>query len=278
MTASRRDVSAGAASAARLIAVLVAQVLVIVALHRLGRVTYLQVGWPDLAGWVERTAAEDVLLACSRAAALAAAYWMAGSTVLYALARASRVPAAVRAVRWAALPPVRRLADRVIAVTLTGSTVLSGGVTAAHESPSTPVAAATAGVEDARPSRFPVPLPPTLLDPLSPTPGTGHRPQERSERTDRRSDLPVPPPPPPVAAAAAPSAPAVPAIHVVQPGEHLWGIAAATLEQARGRPVGEEEVAQYWRRVVALNRDRLGSSDPDLVQHGETVQLPAPLS
>lgn len=85
--------------------------------------------------------------------------------------------------------------------------------------------------------------------------------------------LPPDAPPDPPPAAAPQSSPAPPApVHLVQPGEHLWSVAAQTLAAARARPVPTTEVAAYWRRVVEQNRSRL--ADPDLVHPGFAVQLP----
>lgn len=60
---------------------------------------------------------------------------------------------------------------------------------------------------------------------------------------------------------------------VVQPGDHLWSLARARLEESARAP-DATELDTYWREVVAANRDRLG--DPDLVHPGDTIILPAP--
>lgn len=302
--------SSRVAAFVRLAAVVVAEAGAVVLLHWLGSVAYLQVGWADPVAWAQRTAAEDVLLAAVRVGALAAAYWLLGSTVLYVLARATRVPAAVRAVQWAALPTVRRLADRVVAVTLSGSSLLGGGVAAAQEPPVPlppapvlaeldpavyePTPAGDDSVGEAWP-RMEVPLPaPPLRAPAGPDPadeipasvtppdGPAPSPREstaaaadarpvaappRSERSDRT-------PPQPLAAAGEAATPTAPTAHVVADGEHLWGIAAATLQRDWGRVPSTSEVGGYWRQLVEANRDRLRSSDPDLVHPGEQLVLP----
>jgi nucleoid-associated protein YgaU len=66
--------------------------------------------------------------------------------------------------------------------------------------------------------------------------------------------------------------------HVVAPGEHLWGIAAAHLAARSGREasaLAPEEIAPYWTRLCMVNAERLRSRDPNLVHPGEVVQLPA---
>jgi nucleoid-associated protein YgaU len=78
--------------------------------------------------------------------------------------------------------------------------------------------------------------------------------------------------PPPTTAPAA-----VPRIHRVAPGESLWSIARAHLARGTGRDqaqLGNREVAVYWVRLVAANRARLRSGNPDLIFPGEYVRLP----
>jgi nucleoid-associated protein YgaU len=56
---------------------------------------------------------------------------------------------------------------------------------------------------------------------------------------------------------------------VINRGEHLWSIAASHLGDGT-----IADVAPYWRRLIAHNRARLRSGDPDLVYPGEVVELP----
>jgi nucleoid-associated protein YgaU len=59
------------------------------------------------------------------------------------------------------------------------------------------------------------------------------------------------------------------------PGDHLWATATAALTTAWGRPPSDAEVAPYWDRLVAANRDRLPDpANPDLVLPGLTVVVP----
>jgi tRNA A-37 threonylcarbamoyl transferase component Bud32 len=63
--------------------------------------------------------------------------------------------------------------------------------------------------------------------------------------------------------------------HVVERGEHLWGIAEAELEHRLGRAPTDAEIAPYWRFVVAVNRDRLADpEEPDLIFSGQSILLP----
>ena len=106
----------------------------VVVLHRLGELPWLRVPFDDLEGWLQTSAPEDVLAAVVRLVALAAAWWLLGSTALYVLARLSRIPGAVSALERITLPSVRRLADQAIAFTLATS-IIGGGANAALASP-----------------------------------------------------------------------------------------------------------------------------------------------
>jgi hypothetical protein len=81
---------------------------------------------------------------------------------------------------------------------------------------------------------------------------------------------------PPVAARARP-APEAGNTHDVAEGQTLWTIARAELAKASGEGSGEptnQEVTEYWAKVVAANRGRLESGDPDVIYPGETIILP----
>jgi hypothetical protein len=69
-----------------------------------------------------------------------------------------------------------------------------------------------------------------------------------------------------------------PGLHEVERGENLWEISRNHLASATGRDpaeIGTREVAAYWLRVVAANRARLRTGNPDLIYRGESVRLPA---
>lgn len=99
-------------------------------LHHLGESPRFRVGWTDLDLWLQSTPFGDVTAALLRLAGLAATYWILASAILYLAARASGIPAAVRAVEWATLPVVRRAADRAVAIVLAGSSVAVGAAPA----------------------------------------------------------------------------------------------------------------------------------------------------
>ena len=60
----------------------------------------------------------------------------------------------------------------------------------------------------------------------------------------------------------------------VSPGDNLWDISEAQLQNRLGRPPTNSEVADYWRRVIDANQGHLQSGDPNLIYPGETIRLP----
>jgi hypothetical protein len=58
--------------------------------------------------------------------------------------------------------------------------------------------------------------------------------------------------------------------HTIEPGDTLWSIAAGYLP-AGARVAGN--IASYWRRIYAVNRDAIGS-DPDHIHPGVTLSVP----
>jgi hypothetical protein len=197
-----------------------------------------------------------VLLAGVRLAALVAAWWLLGSTVLYIAARVARLHRTAATLGWATLPAVRRWADRAAAVSIVAATALGTARPAAADPP---------------PTTSPI-RPPVVID----LDHRDHRPP-LPDRAPLPSTTAVPPAPaaPPVATSA--PAPSPVATHRVAPGEHLWSIAAAHVAASTGRAADEltaAEIAPYWSRVVEVNRPGLHSGNPNLVYPGEIVELP----
>lgn len=196
---------------------------------------------------------EPALAASLRLTGLLVAYWLAGSTTLYLIGRAARVPAAIRSVRWATIGPVRHLIDRILSgalVATIGLPVSVGAMTdpgylpvpAGDRAPSAPVAVAEEVVPIPRGS-----LPPPPVTPPLPT---------ESESTN-------------------PHAAGVAGEIVVRAGDHMWSLAEERLASVRGRTVSDSETALYWLEVIAVNLSRIRSGDPDLIFPGETLILPA---
>jgi hypothetical protein len=103
------------------------EVAAVLGLHGLGRFAGLRIGWDEPVSWLLNSPIQNVLGSVLRMVALVMAYWLLASTVAYLLASLTRLPGAVRAVGWATLPLVRRVADHAVAVTLATSMV--GGTT-----------------------------------------------------------------------------------------------------------------------------------------------------
>jgi len=99
----------------------------VLVLHWLRRFPGLRIRWDQPVPWVLSSPVQEVLGSVLRMVALVMAYWLLASTVAYLLASLTRLPGAVRAVGWATLPLVRRVADHAVAVTLATSMV--GGTT-----------------------------------------------------------------------------------------------------------------------------------------------------
>lgn len=201
----------------------------VVGLHALAGV------FPASAVWLS-TSPEVALGAAARLLGLAAGYWLLGSTSVYVLGRVVRFPAAAKAVDWATLPWVRRIADRLTARALVR--VLA-----------TPLPL----LELVTPGYVPVPSgEPTTAAPSGRTSVTTTPVTAPSDESHGAGMVEV----------------------VVQPGDHMWSLASTRLAQATGRAPTNSEVSPYWRRVVEANRDRIRSGDPDLIFPGEVLILP----
>jgi hypothetical protein len=278
--------------ARRVLALLVAaEAITVVALHRLGDVEGFAIPRHDLVRWLQQTPSEDVLLAGVRLAALVAAWWLLGSTLLYVAARVARLHGTAAALGWATLPAVRRWADRAAAVSIVAATALGVGRPAAADPP--PMSS---------PTTAPVVIEADHRDPAS-VPSRPPSSARTGQAVDQPSVLSVPPvdtapvpaPPPttaplvssaelppvgpgvPAVPAAPPRAPSPAATHTVTRGENLWSIAAGQVATATGKPptdLAPDDVAPYWLRVVEVNRPRLHSGNPNLVHPGEVVELP----
>lgn len=280
-----------------LVTLIATELLAVAALHRLGRLPWLGVDWRHLPASLTSSGAEDVLAASLRLVALVCAYWLLLSTVLYVAARLTHLPSAVRAVEWATLPAMRRLADRALAVAIVSSTV-TGGAGAAWASAATLAEAPliVLGVEEFTPPGVQPPPAPTLEVPcpqsidaqssfdLPPavappsdvaTPPVLEPPAEvippRAQRSHERPDR----------ARAGYTAPTETTIvkeevHAVVRGENLWEIAASTLRRSHGHALTDREIAPYWRSIIDANRHRLRSGNPNLIFPGEQVVLPPP--
>ena len=222
----------------------------VAALTALGARPPFAVPEEGLEQWLRTAPPADVLVASLRWVALLGAGWLLATTLLYVGASLTRVPGAVRAVRWAALPAVRRAVDAAFAVSVVAGSVLAPTVAGAATGDATSTTA--------------VPNQPVR---------DGH---SRGLASLPAATAPVAPAPVParVPVAAPPAATSV----VVRPGDNLWELAAQQLAMTTGRArvdVGDDEVTPYWIAVCEQNRDALASRDPNLIFPGEVVTFPA---
>jgi hypothetical protein len=64
--------------------------------------------------------------------------------------------------------------------------------------------------------------------------------------------------------------------HLVR-GESIWSVAEQHLSDVRGRPVEDDEIDPYWRKLVEANRSTLfDPANPDLVFENQVLLLPPP--
>lgn len=266
-------------SASQVIVLIGAEVLAIVALHRMAET--MGVDWSNLSGWLELTALDDAIIAIVRIVALVLSYWLAASTILYTLAVASRVPAAIQAVEWATLPAVQKLARKAAAATLAASVAAPGlaGIllpppSSLFESTTTEASTAvsdepTVGVTDdglilppgiTRPAYTPTPA--RDMTSFDVIPEAPKAPIAAQSQTEPAETVPTPNP--------------GATEHEVVRGDNLWDISATHLASASGRSdLTDADIAPYWARVVAANADHVRSGNPDIIQPGEVIQLPS---
>ncbi len=253
---------------ARVIGLIVVEVVLVAVLHALARLDVFSIAWSDLSGWIEETAFEDVFGALVLLVALVLAYWLLLSTLSYLVASLSRRSAALGAVRWLTLPPIRRLVSRAVALSIAASAVAG---------PLGPAVANLAG--DGAAPRVIVEIDESGR--LRP-PGTGSA--ETGE--EEPPDIIVPPhlQAGPEAEPVEPSPDEPPAVtwdgtiaHSarVTSGDHLWNLSERHLERVLGRSsLDEHEIAPYWVRVIEANRASIRSGNPDLIYPGEVIHLP----
>lgn len=195
--------------------------------------------WPV---WFARRDAATIVFALLRAATLAAAWYLLGTTLLGVVARGLRSARLVAASDVLAVPAVRRLLQSALGVGL--ATAALGAGSAPTDAPRAMTVAAAQPAEDW-----------VEMTPLEP---------------DSAILVPVAPVPERAPAQAAPQE------WTVRPGEHFWSIAETVLRRATGARPTDEEVAEYWQRLVAANRSRLPDrGNPDLLYPGQTLRLPA---
>jgi len=247
-------------------------------------VAALAVTHPRLTGPVTKWSGDDVALATAWLLAMVLSAWLAvvcGAGVV-ALARRDR-RAAIRIARFGPAF-VRRVVEAAVVVMCTVGPAPAANAATVHPRPPVVVhvnadgtmEVERSGVRPVEPGRatnvadepvvrapIPAPTTPTTAARPSSTPRTPASPVSRPRRADVTTH-----------ADAAPVSVAGTTRHVVQHGESLWTIARQTVATADHRAVGSDQIAPYWRRVVAANRNTLRSGNPSLIFAGEIVALP----
>ncbi|MBI2708687.1 MAG: hypothetical protein HYX34_03210 [Actinobacteria bacterium] len=215
---------------------------------------------PRLSRWLGDRDAMTVAFAFLRLVAVVLTWYLIATTVLGVLARATRVPALVRLADLATVPAVRRLLGGIAGVGLTASAATLVVTSASGSTRATPSPAVAERAADlAAPGAV-------VLERL---PDGGSVVLERLPDDGTATMRVVGE----IAGSMAHGAPR--ATWTAEPGDHLWHIAEATLEQRWGRAPSETEVVPYWQAVVDANRTRLVDRDnPDLIYPGQVFTLP----
>jgi hypothetical protein len=237
----------------------------------------------DLAAWTDRTSPAVMALAVVRLGALAAAWYLAGATVLAVIADAAGwrplgVLAAVVSPRV-----VRQLACRTAGVGLAAGTLLAVAPLPARVV-ATPAGASSEPPGSPQPSTEPPDT--TATATMTPLPGSALAPSSQPTATMTR--IPTTDYEPLDAGPTIPNAeaPADEPAHgdrdetelwIVRSGDSFWSIAEATLAEVTGRRATEHEVRRYWLRLIDANRRRLPDpTNPDLLVPGQRLDVVPP--
>ena len=271
----------------RLIALVAIEVAAIALLRgRGGAASPDTIDWAHLGRWLDLTAPEDAVTAVVRLVGLVLATWLLASTVLYLAARTSRVGLLLRGARWATLPFVRKVVDGALAASVLSSAVLSAFPAGAQVPQPAPIVVGLGATTTTAPAH--------LYGPVAAGDGDGGTSKATSPLPSTLAVRPTTSVPPAPAAAAPPSrasegelgglraqaptgAGSISHVHTVVAGDNLWTIAEDDLARQSGRKAQDltlAEVAGHWVRVVAANRDRIASGNPNLIFPGETIVCP----
>lgn len=201
------------------------------------------VDWADPLGWIDRNPPELAIAAVARLAGLLLVGWVLATTLVYVTARLAGLDGDV--LGYLSIGPLRRMVDTLLAANLVIAAITPAG---AAIDPHPPLVAPAPASEMVDPGYVPVPA------------GFPDEDVVGGEAPDPAGDA---------------LASAGPVTVTVAPGDHFWALAERRLSAAWGRCPSDAEIAPYWVRVVAENRDRIRSGNPDLIFPGELVVLPA---
>jgi len=208
-----------------------------------GRRPWRHIDWTDLGMWIRITPAEDAIVAVTWLAVCGCVIWVAATSLLYLAARASRIPVLIRSAQWMTLPAIRKLTERACGAILVTATMTA------------------------------VPVRADLPTPLMP-PWLGEQVVETSRSPADRLESNGPPLPVIPHTTTPHDHAALPVAVTVRAGDSLWTICRRHLMSALGDRPSSEEIAPYWRQVIAHNRPHLISGNPDLIYAGEIIAMP----
>lgn len=220
----------------------------------------------SVTAWLDERGPLVAAMASARLFSLACCAYLLVTVCLGLLARLTQVPTLVAAADLITIPWVRRLLHGSVGVglALAASTATAG----ASPAPS-PVVMRLLDHHPAEAGQ--------TADPIRSAPPVMRALGEHSSaEQDGRSSRPEAPGAADAGSHVAPQVSATgPGSWTVSAGEHLWGIAHRTLEEAWSRPPTDAETAAYLGSLVARNQDRLVvPANPDLILPGQVFELP----
>ena len=236
----------------------------LVALHQLGRGA---LGAPplrsgaELSHWVDSRSPVVAGLALARLVALVLGYHLAITGIIAWLGRAVGSLRLIAMADRATLPPFRSAWRRAAGLTLSGAALVTGPLARAGATPR-PQPIVLERLADVAPGS---PTSTVTLVRLDDAEAIGH---PASGGRPASSDAVLEVVPETVAHTAGE---ADEVKHVVEPGDHLWGLAEQRMSEHLDRPATDHEVAPYWRAVLVANGQL---RDPDLLFPGQVVVLP----
>ena len=195
--------------------------------------------------------------------------WLTVTTIAAVLANVSRVPSAIRAIDWITIPPIRRMAQRITAVSVVAASLATPSASLATEPPPIPVVVVSDSpdvsaipvvgvVVVAEPKPPPVPMPIVTEVAVE---------EITAPTTDPPPEIPLPTP-----ARRLPDE--APPTYTVRPGDNMWTITASYLAAELGEPASNARISEVWRITMDLNRDSIRSGNVDLIFPGEQLTLP----
>ena len=242
----RTEIAADRSSARTLALWVLTLVAAIAALALAGRGALATPPLLDAAGWKAWAAQRDAVVlvfAGLRLLTLALAWYLLGVTLVGIAGRFARWRGLVAIADTLTVPSVRRLLQSSLGVGLATAAISAGsgapGTVTAEPAP--PAAVLTADAQDGDEVAVMVPVGDAaeVMLPFEPQPK-----HARDTWTVRQ-------------------------------GDHLWSIAESVLEQRWERPPTDAEIAPYWEKLIAHNREQLVDPDnPDLIVPDQVLDLP----